>query len=213
MRQHPRSKRSASDRLRRSCEPVVLRARRARPEWAATGARGAFWLQLGTGIARMGYLRIDILIADAASQWLVRKAAQRLPRSKRERRLVEWLADLHDMPSAFAKLSWAVGCHWAATVANVHSWRAAVQKRERQEKRRRMAARVDRLKAAYSETPSALVHEIEILFPPEMMCAIELGAIKYGCSAEIYVQAMVQEALYIQSRKLVFARVKNTLLD
>jgi hypothetical protein len=174
----------------------------------------------------MGYL-IDILIgaagvlvakelwagADSASQWLVRKAVQRLPRSKRERRLSEWLADLDDMPSALAKLSWAVGCHWAATVANVHCWRVAVQKRERQEMRRRLAVRVDRLKAAYSETPSALVHEIEILLPPEMMCAIELGAIKYGCSPEVYVQALVLEAVYLQRRKLIFARVKNTLLD
>lgn len=85
----------------------------------------------------MGYL-IDILIgaggsliakelwsnADPVSQWLVRKAVQRLPIEERERRLEEWAADVHDMPSAFGKLSWAVGCHWAATIANAPAWQA-----------------------------------------------------------------------------------------
>jgi len=85
----------------------------------------------------MGYL-IDILIgaagslvaaelwarADPFARLLIRAAVRRLPTEERERRLQEWLADLHDMPSALGKLSWAVGCHWAATVANARARRA-----------------------------------------------------------------------------------------
>ncbi len=168
----------------------------------------------------MGYL-IDILVgaagalvakelwedADATSQWLVRKAVQRLPRSRRKRCLDEWLADLHDMPGTLAKLSWAVGCHRAATVTNVQRWRAAVERRKLQETRKRLAARIDLLKAAYSETSSALADEIEVIFTPEEMRVIELGAIKYGCSPGIYVQAVVLDSLYLQRWKMKFARV------
>jgi hypothetical protein len=78
----------------------------------------------------MGYL-IDILIgaagsllaaelwsqSDAVARWLIQKAVGRLPVDDRERRREEWLADLVDMPGAFRKLLWALGCHWAATVA------------------------------------------------------------------------------------------------
>lgn len=170
----------------------------------------------------MGYL-IDILIGaagalvarelsegvDAASQWLVRKAVQRLPRRKRKRHLDEWLADLHDMPSLFAKFSWAVGCHWAATVVNVHRWRAAVERRKLQETRTRLAAGVDLLKAAYSGTPSAFSIEIEVIFAPAEMRVIELGAIKYGCSPGIYVQTVVMDSIYLQRWKMRFARVLN----
>jgi hypothetical protein len=84
----------------------------------------------------MGYL-VDILVgtagslvaaelwsnSDVAAKWLIRGAVRRLPRGERERRSEEWLADLREMPGALRKLSWAVGCHWAATVSNVHVWR------------------------------------------------------------------------------------------
>jgi hypothetical protein len=80
----------------------------------------------------MGYVT-DILIGAAGSlvaaeiyvhaeriaRWLTKKAVARLPPEDRERRLEEWTADLEDMPGAVTKLSWAVGCHWAATAANL----------------------------------------------------------------------------------------------
>jgi hypothetical protein len=80
----------------------------------------------------MGYLT-DILMGAAGSfvaaeiyvhaeciaHWLTKKAAARLSPEDRERRLEEWTADLEDMPGAVTKLSWAIGCHWAATVANL----------------------------------------------------------------------------------------------
>lgn len=84
----------------------------------------------------MGYL-VEILLGAAGSlvaaeiwshselmaRWLVRKAVQRLPAEDQARCEEEWLADLQDMPGALRKLSWAGGCHWSATVTNVHAWR------------------------------------------------------------------------------------------
>jgi hypothetical protein len=171
----------------------------------------------------MGYL-IDILIgvagslvaaelwarADLMAQWLVRGAVRRLPRNKRERRLEEWLADLHDVPSAFGKLSWAIGCHWAATVAN--GLRATAQKRKRQRKRqgrrKRLGARIDLIEASGAPSGSA----IDLFLPVEHWRAIDRGAIKFGCSPETYLQAVVYVEIEDQQRKLKHAWFKNTLL-
>lgn len=82
----------------------------------------------------MGYLRdlgLGLLAAEVyvhaapLARWIVERAIARLPAEERERRHGEWLADLNDMPGAIEKLFWALGCHWAATVTNVSTWRSA----------------------------------------------------------------------------------------
>jgi hypothetical protein len=76
----------------------------------------------------MGYL-IDFLIgaagriiagelgahAEPVARWVIEKAAERLPRPKRNRFLEEWLAHLNDTPGTLRKLSHAAGCYIGAT--------------------------------------------------------------------------------------------------
>jgi len=53
---------------------------------------------------------------DGVNHWLIHHAACRAPESLSSRLEEEWLADLESRSSALSKLSFAVGCCWAAMV-------------------------------------------------------------------------------------------------
>jgi hypothetical protein len=172
----------------------------------------------------MGYL-INILVGaigsllaaevwaskDRASQWLVQKAVDRLPVEEHVRRRDEWLSDLHDMPGAFQKLSWAVGCHWAVTVANARHWRLAAQERRSQKLRRQILAEIEREKVLDLHTDFVCV---EVEFGSDEWLGIEQMAREIGCSVDSLLPALVHIGIRNDRKNLLkrYVRTKAALL-